>query len=792
MAASDFNSVGALCKTLDLRQSPIARTCSEISACLAASRDNYRPFFEQAFPKLLGRIFGFNGVCWLAHISNRGAVADVHALLELLSPTGIMFAAMHAVDADRLVKFEFPSARLPTHTQVLLATSVGRQELSTWPQYSDDAINADAGGRAQVHLTVLCYFWAWFAFYVLRGGLAAQDSRPPQLSESPATGIAESMFKAAGTLGLPLRPSSSAPSSKPLMDLLQSYLKHFLPQQAPGVSSSHSFGVSARGGRGAGETLYSVLVEWWLTDGEEPQAIPAGMTPTHIADTASLASVPNSLRSLSYEAPSDETLEALALLVRHAVVSDGSGSGPPSPAQVASPWLPQPPVVVSPPHLTGITPRLPPAILGAAGSSSAQALSRRMYRLLKRALSMWPQQRPLLPLFKLWLTLMAPWRDPAYTPPQHGVPGGEHPGGTHGVKEQLSRAASVMLPDSMQPPSSRSPVPPGHDRSVSGGAAAAAYDPRLWQSHVLAHLPLSGVLVPLAAEAVSSRCSRRPHESAVCMLQVVDVFSSAPELVRLLEAVETEAARFATLNGSHAATWNMPRYRPEGAFAELLPWVADQVADWEAAASADGLPAPSHPDTIPPQLSMLAVDARGTAPWLAALLRTAESASLPTSLIYTLREAAQKVFPLDRVVVANEQEALDTCPPAGLEHIKAVRQGKWNDVRYRGDPLRRPIASYEVPVVARLAVRASEAINRKLQLDTPVVEGESLPSGFLQTALLAVRRRRWRVNLRPVAEWRTLAFVITLWLLLRWILWPLLRLLYLVMSTSSEEEVPEI
>lgn len=51
-------------------------------------RDNYRPFFEQAFPKLLGRVFGFNGVCWLAHISSRGTVADVHALLDLLSPTG--------------------------------------------------------------------------------------------------------------------------------------------------------------------------------------------------------------------------------------------------------------------------------------------------------------------------------------------------------------------------------------------------------------------------------------------------------------------------------------------------------------------------------------------------------------------------------------------------------------------------------------------------------------------------------------------------------------------------------
>lgn len=41
--------------------------------------------------------------------------------------------------------------------------------------------------------------------------------------------------------------------------------------------------------------------------------------------------------------------------------------------------------------------------------------------------------------------------------------------------------------------------------------------------------------------------------------------------------------------------------------------------------------------TIPPQLSMFAVDARGAAPWLAALLRTANSASLPATLTAALR-----------------------------------------------------------------------------------------------------------------------------------------------------------
>ncbi len=38
-----------------------------------------------------------------------------------------------------------------------------------------------------------------------------------------------------------------------------------------------------------------------------------------------------------------------------------------------------------------------------------QAFARRLYRFLKRALTLWPQQRAMEPLIALWLAYLAPW-----------------------------------------------------------------------------------------------------------------------------------------------------------------------------------------------------------------------------------------------------------------------------------------------------------------------------------------------------------------------------------------------
>lgn len=55
---------------------------------MSPCRDNYRPFFEQTFPLLLRRVFGYDGASWLATLAQGGKEADISALLDLLSPTG--------------------------------------------------------------------------------------------------------------------------------------------------------------------------------------------------------------------------------------------------------------------------------------------------------------------------------------------------------------------------------------------------------------------------------------------------------------------------------------------------------------------------------------------------------------------------------------------------------------------------------------------------------------------------------------------------------------------------------
>lgn len=68
--------------------------------------------------------------------------------------------------------------------------------------------------------------------------------------------------------------------------------------------------------------------------------------------------------------------------------------------------------------------------------------------------------------------------------------------------------------------------------------------------------------------------------------------------------------------------------------------------------------------------------------------------------------------------------------------LQGVRQGHWSQLKYRGDPLRRPIASYELAPLARLAVKASEAVNTQLRLGQPVADDEPPAAGMLQVVTL--------------------------------------------------------
>ena len=64
--------------------------------------------------------------------------------------------------------------------------------------------------------------------------------------------------------------------------------------------------------------------------------------------------------------------------------------------------------------------------------------------------------------------------------------------------------------------------------------------------------------------------------------------------------------------------------------------------------------------------------------------------------------------------------------------LQGVKRGHWSQLRYRGDTLRRPIASYELAPLVRLLVRASEAANARMRLGTPAAADEPALEGPLQ------------------------------------------------------------
>ncbi len=68
--------------------------------------------------------------------------------------------------------------------------------------------------------------------------------------------------------------------------------------------------------------------------------------------------------------------------------------------------------------------------------------------------------------------------------------------------------------------------------------------------------------------------------------------------------------------------------------------------------------------------------------------------------------------------------------------LQALQLGRREVLAYRGDPLRRPIASNEVAWLARLLVRASDAANAALGLKRRVTDQETAAGGPVQVLLM--------------------------------------------------------
>lgn len=785
-------------------------------------------FFEQCFAPLLARIFGYSGPSWISQAARSSKEADLKSLLMLLSRSGPLFAAINTADADGSTKFHFPRQRLPTHTQMLLASRAGTNHLSMWPQYEALKDNDQIADKGHLHVNIFQYFCYWFAFYAIKGAESGSASSFTRDSLHAGSGFGSSVRRAADVLHLKKTRESDSAMRYPYIALLNQLLTEFVPgpgansgstssargtlsplknsnsfKSAKTISSSYSspfttLGMERKAAVDAnpvlqGMVFFSTLIEFWLKDADEP--VPETKSSEAKKDRVSSF---NTLWTSTYEPLSEDLLDAVGQVVKYAtaVMKRDKRMLKPQPAQAASPWLPVCPVMAT---LKGGYPPVGPSKLFASSHVSAQLLGRQLFRMFYRAFTLWPDQRSIKPLLKVFLAYIAPWergrwkstesslsstavKDSSLIKSDDGIHFGPAAGAiASNLTAQVTELASRVR-------SSRQ----GSDCEdhLNFSHKMHNYEPQ-WECHVLSNLPFYLQLIPLFLERSISRVSIRGESAAQDVLSVLSVLESSPELLNLLRNIEQDINKAAASKGR----------RVEGQYAEILPWLLEQEQDWRVMASTNasteslgisswggrkntvavhvgsGRTASQKPYT------MFEISEQGTAVTGRDLLELSSRVLKPEQM-RRLKKCMDTVLPLQSLEEAHPVSLGDrtVLGAHGGDLVTHLPRSTWKDVKYKGDPMLQPISSFEIGIMVKVLVSLSQKLNSIFNLDQ--IEQRQVdipPENRIEEVLRWLQKKGFRINLRPAADLRNIFWVPLVWLLLVWFF----RLLHLIIVSVA-------
>lgn len=795
----DATTYHGLLAILEDSRAPIAASCAAVEECLSLNKDNLRGFFEECFAPLVAKIFGYSGGGygggWLTQVSwsstgSRGddgfrkdhlrkgllmkggkdhggsvkkggsslEMSDAAALRRLLSPQGKLFMAMYNADCDGTIKFHFPRQRLPTCTQLLM-DGRGLSLLALWPQY-ETCLNTQARAEQQhIHVSVFQYFCYWFAFYAIKGGSGVYDTslsssrRLLGQSGGKAGGLQTFGKRAADVLHLRSGRSGSGVSKNMYVLLLRDLLHEYLPRPIDsredeglldGHSVDHGRGAvlysSYQSKPGTGLLLYSILLEFWLKDADErleDAALPT--SGAHSIGGQRGLMTQRATWGSSYDPPPENVLEVVEELTKYIMVYQLKDEN--VPAQSGASWLPLSPVLCQArdvfnrkTHTSGGHKNVlqGPRILGLPGSMGCQAYGRQLYRLFHRAFSSWPDQRTIKPLLRVFLAVLAPWQvgttSSSTSSSSTKSPYATQEGAT-GIKGKMSDLAHMV----------------GLDGQKNSKTKVNYYTDE-WEHHVLAHVPFYLDLVPLFLKLSVSRIGARGEASVQDVHKVMSVFEKSESLVSLLKELEQD------VNKCYAS---QPR-RADGKHAEIIPWIIDQAENWKDHATSSATRAEQKKDSVRPRTLFAMFSAEIPCAALSAndILCTT-SGILKADAQKALEKCFVKTLPMTDVHAAGHEADARSAYAHELSDIMKIQKSTWMDVRFKGDVLRAPRTSYEIVYLVDLMIHLSEMLNAKIGLDVPCRDGE-IPENIIQEYIYGLRRRNWRINLRPIADIRNL------------------------------------
>ncbi|KAG8662286.1 uncharacterized protein LOC110629639 isoform X2 [Manihot esculenta] len=268
----------------------ISSVCSSIDSFLHShTADQSRHFFSLTFPTLICKLYGFcdaaappNGsyfassnAGWMDIILQSNDSDLASRVFSLLSPNGVIFQSIFAVDDQSLVKYVFPIERLPEWARFVLASERDCQVLNNLcplfrGKIKEDSIKGSL--NYQVQLNVFEYFMFWFAYYPICKANCENLNNPP-------TKRTRKLNLESWTSSIPVF-SHSKPGNEQKLEhnlylrLLYAYLRAFVPildldLHQPYRSSLLHYGRgNAKSILLIAEFLVDTLVHYWLVDND--------------------------------------------------------------------------------------------------------------------------------------------------------------------------------------------------------------------------------------------------------------------------------------------------------------------------------------------------------------------------------------------------------------------------------------------------------------------------------------------------------------------------------------------
>ncbi|XP_065857812.1 uncharacterized protein [Euphorbia lathyris] len=679
--------------------SQISSVCASIDCFLhSSSPDQCRHFFSLTFPTLICKLYGFGDASQSSNgptlASSTGGWLDIvlqsndsdlaSRIFSLLSPDGVVFQCISAVDRQSLIKYVFPTERLPEWTRFTLSSEKDCRVLDNLCPLFRGKFKEDSTKGSfyyQVQLNVFEYYMFWFAYYPICKGNSENSSNTATKRSTKL--LLENWTSSICGFSHSKRGNEQKIECNLYMRLLYAYLRAFVPirdleSHQPYRSSLLHYGYGSDGSvLLRAEFLVDTLVHYWLVDND------FSPLPVNMCKSFGL-SIP--LRSVLGETPPAPNLgEMVKLLVKYlnlsaTEVKEGFDC-------IESPkWS-----KVSLASYDGKSRELAASMLNdfmRVGGSWNTWIQRPVYRFILRTFLFCPVGTSIKnasQVFLVWMTYMEPWKRES--------------------RDFLELDASMDVL--------------GKDVKKENEMSRGEYGySSMWKDYVLSNYLYYSSLIMHFIGFAHKFLHTDPEVMAQMVLQVVKVLTSSKDLTDLIKDM------YAAFHSKQAGSRKL---MPNSLY-RYVPLIREGLQDWEdglCESDADGsflhenwnkdLKLFSDGEDGGQQLLQLFI-LRAEAELqansgdnLAQNLQLVDSLKAEVSFLF----GSSTVKPVSHAPESKQHELLrdDIFKPRKVGNQSLV------DVKYKGDWMRRPISNDEIAWLANFLVWLSSWVNDMLGLN---------------------------------------------------------------------------